>query len=255
MVKIMGNAPKFTNTTRHKSVAVPIDEISHKDDINMHSLSQVAIEAPPNNREIVSLRAAMKHDSLRDVVKRFMKQPVVEKTFLALILINSIMMGIGTFDFICDNNAATEAFFYIDLIFLVIFTVEVGLAIFHMRCNAFTDPWVVFDFLVIGLSWTLLSIGNFDYGGDTQSVQVIRSLRIFRIVSRIDSLKDVMGALSRSLSSLACLTVFCLIIMFIFAIFFTEEYGSLYQDGHTETDYFSRLDYTFFYVVPDIDSR
>jgi len=242
------NLPKFTVKIRHEGVAVPMDDSSHKDNTSIHSLSQEVNETPSNNEQVEdSLRLAVKNNELRYVVKKFVKQPVVENTILALIVINSIMMGIGTFDFISEHHAANEAFFYIDLVFLVIFTVEVGLTIFHMRCDAFTDAWVVFDFLIISLSWTLSSTGNFDPdGGDTQSVQVIRSLRIFRILSRIESLKAVMTALSRSLTSLLCLGVFCFIIMFIFAIFFTEEYGSLYEDGLTEFDYFSRLDITFF---------
>lgn len=105
-----------------------------------------------------------------------------------------------------------------------------------------SDSWVIFDFLIIVISWI-----TFDPTGEGESgVQVIRSLRIFRILSRIESLKKVLAAIGRSLPRLGALGIFLGLIMFIFGIFFTEQYKNMYENGQTDYDYFSRLDYTFF---------
>lgn len=240
MAKIMENFVRmYKNKRQPLSVDNPNNETHKEDHTSMES----------HLRELDGIQTIYPEVDVgtRAKVEKFMKQPIIENGVLTLIVINSIMMGLSTFSFISNHQPANVAFYYSDLVFLIIFTVEVSLTIFYRRTHALTDLWVVFDFLIIVLSWTLSSIENFDpLGGDTNSVQVIRSLRIFRILSRIESLKVVLTALSRSIPSLGCLAIFLLIIMFIFAILFTETYGDLYENGDTDVDYFSRLDLTFF---------
>jgi len=45
-----------------------------------------------------------KDDKLCSNVRKFMKKPVVENVFLAFIIINSIMICIGTFEFITEHE-------------------------------------------------------------------------------------------------------------------------------------------------------
>jgi len=127
-------------------------------------------------------------DDLRLAIGKFMNKTVVENIILAMIMINSILIGVGTYDVISEDEHAQTVFNLLDLVFLIIFTVELGLTIFYQRLSSFTDMWVMFDFLSITLSWIFS-------GGENQSVQVIRSLRVFRILPRIESLKAVMTAL------------------------------------------------------------
>ena len=164
-------------------------------------------------------------EDYRGIVKEFMTRPYVENIFLALILINSIMMGIATFDFITKNASANAAFYYFDLIFLIIFTVESGLTIFYLRRGALTNYWVLFDSLIIFLSWISSATGRFDPAAEGTSVQVVRSLRMFRILNKVEALKIVLVAVSQSLARLVCLSIFCFVVMFIFAIYFTEQFG------------------------------
>jgi len=79
----------------------------------------------------------------------------------------------------------------------------------------------------------------------TNDFQVIRSFRIFRVFSRTEALKDVLAIIGRCLPRLGCFVIFSCIIMFIFAILFTEQYRDMYTHGQSDFDYFSRLDYTF----------
>ncbi len=91
--------------------------------------------------------------SCQSAVEEFFNQPTVEYTIISLIVINAIMLGIGTFDFITTNSQAQAAFDIIDLIFLVVFTIEVALRVFSKGKSFFCDFWLLFDLFLIATSW------------------------------------------------------------------------------------------------------
>jgi len=193
----------------------------------------------------ISVRDLRMSDSGSPAEEKEKKKDPLEDFFLMLIIVNSIMIGISTFDFVTEHERASEVFYYFDLVFLVIFTIELFITFFRKKWDAFKNSWVVFDFTVIVLTWSLSAIGKFDPSHEgSNGVQVLRSLRIMRLLPRIKSFKEIMDAIARSFGKLGFLLLFLGIIMFIFAIFFTEQYKHMYRDGQTEFDYFSRLDHT-----------
>jgi len=221
---------------RHSSVDVPNDKKNDENDVSTDRIilnDSFRLRSPNDkktdeNDEFIDNDIAIKVNArskgqemdskLRKAIRNFINNPVVENGSLALIAINSITIGVCTFDFIYEDEQILTIFNWSDLIFLIIFTVELGLTIFYLRWKFFTDIWVVFDSVIIILSWIFT-------GGRNQSVQIIRSLRIFRILPRIESLKSVLSAFGESLPKLGCLAVFQFIIMFIFGIYFTETLG------------------------------
>jgi hypothetical protein len=68
------------------------------------------------------------------------------------------------------------------LIFLSIFTVELGLQFIYYGWRLFFDGWLVFDLVIIVLSWAL------------QGGQIARAFRIFRalrLITRIAVLRNL----------------------------------------------------------------
>ena len=119
---------------------------------------------------------------MRQVAGRFVNNKDVQLFIVALIGINGIMMGIGTFDFIRDNEIANAAFEMIDQIFLIIFTMELGLQFLYHGWQVFLDGWLTFDFIIITVSWSF------------SSVQIVRAFRIFRalrLITRIKVMKNL----------------------------------------------------------------
>ena len=55
---------------------------------------------------------------------------------IVLIVLNALLLGIATFDFVTDDDEVSHIFSQIDLSFLIVFTVEIGLAI-HLSGLAF----------------------------------------------------------------------------------------------------------------------
>ena len=105
-----------------------------------------------------------------------------EAFIVACIAFNALMMGIGTYAFVRDDERLEQAFEYIDLVFLVIFTLELGLQFVYHGLRLFLDGWLLFDLVIIVMSWSF------------QSAQIIRAFRIFRafrLVTRVKTMKNL----------------------------------------------------------------
>ena len=146
---------------------------------------------------------------------------LVQNLILLMIVVNSIMMGIATYDFVDNNPKIDAAFAQVDYVFLIIFTVELCLNFVHLTYKLFLDGWLLFDFITIVLSW---SFSNF---------QVIRSFRVFRafrLVNKIKVLRTLVNALLTTLPKMGAIISLMVLILFIFAVMFT----SLFQEKDAE---------------------
>jgi Ion transport protein len=150
-----------------------------------------------------------------------------------MIVLNSILMGIATYDFVQGNTSVANTFEAFDKFFLIIFTIELVMQFLYRGLKLFLDGWLVFDFLIILLSWSL------------ESLQVVRTFRVFRalrLVTRVKLLKNLVSALfsvGPRISVIFCLLV---LIFYIYAVMCTFLFKDLFQEGLTDLDYFSRLD-------------
>lgn len=112
----------------------------------------------------------------------FVNNSTVQFMIVMFISINSIMMGIGTYDFVKQDPDVDRIFELVDKIFLIIFTVELGLQFIYHGWRLLLDGWLVFDLVIILTSWSF------------ESVQIIRAFRIFRalrLVTRIKIMKNL----------------------------------------------------------------
>lgn len=164
--------------------------------------------------------------------------PYFQLFIVALICINGIMMGIATYSFVRDNPKINSIFETVDLVFLIIFTIELAMQIAFLLFRLFLDGWLVFDFLVVVLSWFFAN------------VQVIRAFRIFRalrLVTRIKTMKNLVSAMFSVMPSLGAIMLLLLLIFYIFAVMFTQLFKTL-DDLNPDLSwpYFTGLDQTFF---------
>jgi Ion transport protein len=122
------------------------------------------------------------YNQLRYNCGMFVNNGHVQFFIIALIAVNAIMMGIGTFDFVNGNPPVNAMFETVDLIFLIIFTVELGFQFIYHGWRLILDGWLVFDLVIIITSWSF------------STVQIIRAFRIFRalrLVTRIKIMKNL----------------------------------------------------------------
>jgi len=135
----------------------------------------------------------------------------IDPFIILLIAVNALIMGIGTFDFVTEDERLSQTFEKIDEIFLIIFSVEVSLNIFHFirldrlmlkegklvfppeeederRERASNKSWLIFDALVVIMSWAFASVSI---------IRAFRILRALRLIAKIKSMRSVILALTR----------------------------------------------------------
>ena len=158
---------------------------------------------------------------------------IVQTMIVILIIINALLMGVATFDFVTEDPEVLYIFSVVDLIFLIIFTIELGMQLFYRGISLLYDAWLLFDLVIIVLSWSL------------QSIQIIRAFRIFRalrLVARLQVLRELITALGAVMPRMYAISMLLFLIFYIFAVLFTQLFGELELSGN----YFSTLDASLF---------
>jgi len=160
---------------------------------------------------------------------------------IILIIINAILIGISTFDFVTENKEVQSAFDNVDLAFLCLFTVELGLHFFVNGLRLFKHRWLIFDFVIIISSWCL---------ADHQFNQAFRILRALRLVTRIRTMRLLVDSIVKTAPKMVAIIFMLLLMFFIFSVMFTESFGDLGDCDDSEENYFGnyfgRIDYTAF---------
>eukprot|EP01082_Thalassiosira_pseudonana_P010832 g10376.t1 g10376 contig4:1755383-1756814(+) len=174
---------------------------------------------------------------IRDKCGDIVEDERLQIFILLCIVVNSIMFGVATFPAIKDDPSNMQVFEVVDVMFLVIFTVELAMQLTYQGVLYFKDGWLVFDLLLVVISWLSLE------------VFILRAFRVFRalrLVTRVELLRNVVVALFSIVPAIVGITCLLLLIMYIFAVMFTQLFKDYYEQGITSVDYFGRMDLTFF---------
>lgn len=170
----------------------------------------------------------------RRVVGRLVNNEYVQITIILLIVANGILLGFSTTN-IVEERGHTELVQTIDLVFLVVFTIEIVMQMYYYAFALFLDAWLVFDLIVVVVSW-IAEIGT----GGSNDLTVLRAFRIFRIsrlITRVKPLRDLVLALAEVLPRMSAIMLLLLVVFYVFAVLFTEQFSNF----ELEYNYFNRL--------------
>jgi len=178
-------------------------------------------------------------------VRRLLEHPLFDRIIVILIVVNAIGLGLET-------SPATMARFgdglrALDQFILAIFTVELVLRLAVYRSRFFSDPWRVFDLVVVVIA---LVPG----GGAFTVVRALRVLRVLRLVSMVPSMRGVVSALLTALPGMASIIGLMALVLYVSAVMATKLFGT------ASPEFFGGLDrslFTLFQVMtvegwPDI---
>lgn len=165
------------------------------------------------------------------------KNETFKSFMLVLIITNSIMMGIATFDFVTQDEYTAFVFERIDLAFLIVFTIEIIMHFIYRGGEFFNKRFLVFDLVIISFSWAFASM---------QVFRAVRIVRATRVMSRIKDIRDMTEALCHAATRIFAVGLLLILFFYICGVMFTQLFKDLYADGITDRDYFSRLDKTLF---------
>lgn len=186
---------------------------------------------PSDYEDKIEHRTWVKIRWMRMKIGGIVNNEVIQVCIILLIIANSILMGIGTFDVISEDPKANDIFEKADRVFLIIFTVELCMQFTYHGFKLLLDGWLVFDLIIIVFSWSF------------EQVQIIRAFRIFRalrLITRIKTLRNLVMALFTVLPNLAAICCLLALIFYIFAVMFTTLFK------HVEGEYFRNLQNSVF---------
>ncbi|MBQ7584919.1 MAG: ion transporter [Desulfovibrionaceae bacterium] len=161
----------------------------------------------------------------------FILTPKVQKFILGVIIFNAITLGLETSPAIV--KATGPLLCIADQVALWIFVVELICKIIALRFSFFKDPWNIFDFVIVGISFVPAV-------GWLTVLRSMRVLRVLRLISGIPRLKIIVQSLLLSLPSIGWITLLMLVLFYTFAVMATKLFGAAFPE------WFGSIGATFF---------
>ena len=157
-------------------------------------------------------------------VRRFVEGALFQNFILAVIIINSILLGVMTYPKIM--TVAGPLLHLICNICVGIFTIEIILKLYVYGKNFFKSGWNNFDFIIVAISLV-------PTGGAFSSFRVfriLRALRALRLITQLEKLRVIVQAIIDSIPNVGWASVLLLIIFYIFSIMGTTLFAADFPD-------------------------
>lgn len=161
----------------------------------------------------------------------FIVSTKVQKFIIFVIIVNAITLGLMTSHKLMALCGGLLNF--LDNLALAIFTVELLVKIAYQRLGFFKDPWNIFDFLIVGISYVPATAG-------LKVMRALRILRIFRLISSMPRLRMIVQSLITSLPSIGWIVLLLFLVFYVFAVMATTLFGSSFPE------WFGSLSESFF---------
>ncbi|XP_064019856.1 sodium channel protein type 2 subunit alpha-like [Pogoniulus pusillus] len=160
-------------------------------------------------------------NKLQGLVFDIVTKQAFDIIIMVLICLNMVTMMIETDD---QGELMRNILYWINLVFVVLFTGECVFKLFSLRYYYFTIGWNIFDFVVVILSIVGMFLAKVieKYFVSPTLFRVVRLARIGRILRLIKGAKGIrtlLFALMMSLPALFNIGLLLFLVMFIYAIF------------------------------------
>lgn len=149
-------------------------------------------------------------------IERLVNHPKIQNTIVLLIVLNAALLGLETSPTVMQAFGAELVL--LDHAILAVFILEIFLLIAARGFKFFTDPWCVFDLVVVGIA-VIPATESFSV------LRALRVLRVLRLINKIESMRVVVSGLLNSLPSLASVAGLTLIIFYVFSVMATNLFG------------------------------
>ncbi|RXN33507.1 sodium channel type 2 subunit alpha-like isoform X1 [Labeo rohita] len=163
----------------------------------------------------------------------FITKQAFDIVIMILICLNMVTMMVETDD---QTEEMDNILYWINLVFIILFTGECVLKMISLRHYFFTIGWNVFDFVVVILSIVGMFLSELieKYFVSPTLFRVIRLARIGRILRLIKGAKGIrtlLFALMMSLPALFNIGLLLFLVMFIYAIFGMSNFAYVKREA------------------------
>ncbi|XP_064370948.1 sodium channel protein type 2 subunit alpha-like isoform X3 [Dromaius novaehollandiae] len=172
-------------------------------------------------------------NKLQGLVFDIVTKQAFDISIMVLICLNMVTMMIETDE---QSDLMQNILYWINLIFVVLFTGECVLKLFSLRYYYFTIGWNIFDFVVVILSIVGMFLAKVieKYFVSPTLFRVVRLARIGRILRLIKGAKGIrtlLFALMMSLPALFNIGLLLFLVMFIYAIFGMSNFAYVKKEA------------------------
>jgi voltage-gated sodium channel len=148
-----------------------------------------------------------------------------------VIVANAVTLGLETSRWVTDTFG--DPLGVADRLMLGIFVVELVLRLYAHGWRFFTDPWSVFDFLVVAIS-LVPSTGPFSV------LRALRVLRVLRLISAVPAMRRVVSGLLAAVPGMASIGALLALVIYVAGVMATKMFGDI------SPEYFGDLGRTLF---------
>ena len=159
--------------------------------------------------------------ALRDPVRRLVEHPRFQNAILALIVLNSVALGLETSGRI--SAVAGGALGIFERMAVAIFVVEILLRLWAHGLQFFRDPWSIFDFVIVAV--TLVPASD-----SLVALRALRIFRAFRLVSAIPRMQRVVGTLLHAIPGVASIAVLLMLVFYVFSVVSTKMFAATFPE-------------------------
>ena len=156
--------------------------------------------------------------ALRQRVLRLVEDLRFQQFIIAIIVVNAITLGLQTSPEVVEQFGGLLE--VIDVVALVIYVIELILRIYAHGMAFFSDPWSLFDFVIVTIS-LVPAAGAFSV------LRSLRILRVLRLVSMVPSMRRVVSGLLEAVPGMASIAALLALIIYVFAVIGTTLYGDV----------------------------
>ena len=149
-------------------------------------------------------------------IKSFVESRWFQAFVIAVILLNSVVFGLQTSQGLMERFGRTLNLF--DQFCLGVFTVELVLKIIVYNKRFCHDPWNIFDFIIVAVSF-VPDMGMFS------ALRLFRVLRVFKLISGVRPLRVILSAVIRSIPGVMWASVILLLVYYVYGIIGTNLFG------------------------------
>ena len=161
------------------------------------------------------------HPSLQQRTQALVEHPRFTGFIITLIVLTAIILGMETSPTLVTTWGPILSF--LNSLFLAVFVVELILRIYAWRGRFFTDPWSLFDLIVVGISLVPAS-------GPLAILRALWVLRVLRLITAVPAMRKVVAALLGALPGLGSIVVLLLLIYYVAAVIATNIFASEFPD-------------------------
>jgi voltage-gated sodium channel len=153
---------------------------------------------------------------MRERLAQFISTRRFEWVIIVLVVMNALILGLETSPQVMA--VAGPLLTFLDGVILAVFVIELSLRFYVHRWSFLSDPWRVFDFVVVAIALVPASAGF-------SVLRAFRVLRILRLLSVIPSLKKVVTGLVTALPGMGSIVVLMLLVFYVFSVMATGLFG------------------------------